>query len=118
MALEVKRRLEKSNPGANLSVDAVKLVAIPGVPFDATVFCFEQASNIVMVVELARPGLPHIYNSAAVRPGRPKDSAAVMLKGLVGLAHTIRTDPRFKRNIITLNGHGRGGLILPGGLKA
>jgi hypothetical protein len=100
LALEVKRRLEKANPGARLTTDAVQLVAIPGVPFDATVFCFEQKRKCVLVAELARPGLPHIYNSAEIIPGKAKESAGVLLSALLGLAHTIKTDPRFQRNII------------------
>jgi hypothetical protein len=115
MALEVKRRLAKANPGARLTTEAVKLVSIPGVPFDATVFCFEQAGKCVLVAELARPGLPHIYNSAAVQPGQPKQSAGALLKALLGLAHTIKTDPRFQRNIVTLDESRR--LILPNGFS-
>jgi hypothetical protein len=105
VVLAVKRRLEKSNPGARLDERAVKLVAIPGVPYDATVFCFEQASKVVLVAEFCRPDLPHIYNAAAVEPGAGRMNALAMLKLLVGLSATIASDRRFQRSIITLNGH-------------
>ncbi|MCA1659823.1 MAG: hypothetical protein LC642_04680 [Verrucomicrobiaceae bacterium] len=120
LALEVKRRLEKANPGALLTTEAVKLVAIPGVPFDATVFCFVQDRKCVLVAELAHPGLPHIYNSAEVIPGQAKQSAGALVKALLGLAHTIKTDPRFRRNIITLPGsahNGSGKIIVPKGMR-
>lgn len=124
-ALAVKRRLQKSHPGAELSTDSVKLVALPGAPYDATVFTFAlrdakapSGHKLVMVAELCKPDLPHIYQAATVDPKDKKQNAIALLKLIGGLANTVRTDRRFQRNIITLNGsHNGSSIIVPKGLR-
>jgi hypothetical protein len=107
--LAVKRRLAA---GAQLVEDSVKLCAIPGTPFDATLFIFVSpvAAGVsparVFVAELGadRGETPHIYNSKVLPPNDDsKEIAKIMFESILGLAQTIRTDSRFQPSIITLN---------------
>lgn len=103
--LAVKRRLEKTAPGARLDEKSVKLVAIPQTQFDATIFMFENGGKVRMVAELARPDLPHIYAGKSVDPKSGKSVAAAIIWTLTHLGFRILHDPRFTRgNIIRING--------------
>lgn len=113
----VKARLERAHPGAALARDAVKLVSIPSTPFEATVFCFEWQGKLVLVVELDRPDFPHVYQAATVKPGDAKGNARAMVKGLLGLAQTVRSDARFRRQVVSLNGN-VSRLLLPKGFRS
>jgi hypothetical protein len=100
--LSVKRRLEKTNPGAVLGLDSVQLCPIPHVPFDATVFIYEQNGRKILVGELCKPDLPHIYAAFAMKENA-KANAAIIMSVLLSLSRTLQKDPRFARNVITLS---------------
>lgn len=105
--LGIKRRLEKSNPGAVLDEASVKIVAIPQTQFDATVFVFRDKNGKEKFVAEAcadRPDLPHIYCGKAVNQ-KAKGSAAVLVWAVAQIGFRILHDPRFNRgNIIQING--------------
>lgn len=115
--LGVKRRLEKSNPGAVLDEQSVKLVAIPQTQFDATIFIFSAAdspgrtggaaSTLArkhrLIAELCRPGLPHIFAGRIVDP-EGKGGALALVWVVAQLGWRILNDPRFssRGNVIEL----------------
>lgn len=109
LALKVKRRVEKANPGARMDEAAVNLVSIPGTLWDATIFLFEQKGQLVLVGEIGadRPDIPHVYASGTLDPKDKKSNVRVMAKVLLTLSQRIQHDPRFGRasgRIIQLNG--------------
>lgn len=95
----VERRLEKFNPGATLVKKSVKLCPIPGTQFDATVFRYVSKGRLALCAELAKPDLPHIYASFALKDNA-RANAAVILSAVLSLSKRIRTDARFNRNVI------------------
>lgn len=107
VARAVARRLSRHNPGARLVPDTVKLCALPGNEFDATLFIFisPDGNARVFAAELAREGLPHVYSACKLPPdGNAAGTAKVMAGAIASLTKTITTDPRFRRHIIRLNG--------------
>lgn len=106
--LEVKRRLEKTTPGARLDEQSVRLVAIPKTHFDATIFIFELNGKFRLVAELARPDLPHVYAGKIVDPKSRASIARALLWTVSQLGYRILKDARFSRgSIIRLNGFAR-----------
>lgn len=109
--LEIKRRLEKHNPGVVLAENTVKLCSLPGFPFVITTFILVLGGDPprrAFTAELCKPDLPHVYLSEILPANvTPKQTATAMLKVIAGLTKTLVTDPRFQRKIIpvTLNGH-------------
>jgi hypothetical protein len=103
-ALEIERRLKRSNPDARLDQESVKLVTIPGTHYDAALFVFEEKGNLRLVAELARPDMPHIYCGYSIKPDEAQKTAAKMVAALLGLSERIRSDARFGRRVISLNG--------------
>jgi hypothetical protein len=99
----VKHRLAKVNPGANLVAESVRLARIPGTHYEATIFLFESKGKVVFVAELLRSGLPHIYQSHLVTRDARRNLENLGV-ALLTLSKTVISDPRFGRNIISLNG--------------
>jgi hypothetical protein len=107
---EVERRLEKAHPCARLEKDSVKLTPIFGTPFDATVFVFREkdpafigAYRRILVGELARRDVPHVYQAYQLTENKIKNAS--LFVGLIfSLSKRIRKDRRFDRgsNIINL----------------
>lgn len=96
----VKRRLEKSHPGAVLAENTVKLVPIIGTHFEATMFCFQTNGKTpaeVFVMELDRPGLPHVYSAHKIDRSDPKAMVVAIVSAMASLQKTITTDPRFQQ---------------------
>jgi hypothetical protein len=96
---QVRRRLEKSTPGAEL--ESVKLCSIPGTAFDATIFKYRNKGRRAVVAELARPDLPHIFRAFALTDNAIANAARIV-GAVFSLAKRIREDRRFERNIIVL----------------
>ena len=99
---QVRRRLEKSTPDAELEHGSVKLCPIPGTAFDATVFRYTlqrdaKRARRVLVAELARPDVPHVYAAYSVTSNAILNAARIVA-AILSLAKTIREDPRFERN--------------------
>lgn len=102
--LAVRRRLEKSNPGARLDEKSVRLVALPQTHFDATIFLFEHGGKVRLIAEVARPGMPHIFTGKTVNLESPRVLAAAMVWVITQLGWRVLNDSRFQSNIVQLNG--------------
>jgi hypothetical protein len=97
----VERRLERAMPGTQLEKRSVKLCAVPGTHFDATIFRYRKNGRRFLVAELARPDLPHVYASYPVSDNAIQNAARI-IAALFSLAKRIRIDPKFQSNIIVL----------------
>jgi hypothetical protein len=89
---EVERRLEKAHPCARLEKDSVKLTPIFGTPFDATVFVFREkdpaligVNRRILVGELARRDVPHVYQAYQLTENKIKKRVAVRRPDLFSL---------------------------------
>lgn len=110
----VKQRLETAKPSGVLVEDSIKRFSLPGTHHQITLFIVETAGKRVFVAELTEPDLPHIYQALPLPAPHSKlmggarrdakDISKVMLTAILGIAQTVQSDPRFRRNIITLNG--------------
>lgn len=104
--LQIKRRLEKTMPGAVLDEASVKLISLPHTQFDATVFMFrDKDAKVRLVAELARPDLPHIYAGKTIHdPKSRRELAGALVWVCAHLGYKILNDARFSRgNIIQLS---------------
>jgi hypothetical protein len=110
----VKRRLETAQPPARLVEDSIKRFSLPGTHHQITLFIAEGPNGKrIFVAELIEPDLPHIYQSLPLpephskwKGGAKADAAEIskiMLTAILGIAQTVQSDPRFRRNIITLD---------------
>lgn len=111
----VKKRLETAKPPSRLVEDSIKRFSLPGTHHQVTLFIAESSDGQrVFVAELIEPDLPHIYQSLPLPKPHSKlmggakadarDISKIMLTAILGIAKTVQSDPRFRRNIITLNG--------------
>jgi hypothetical protein len=114
----VKRRLETAKLPERLVEDSIKRFSLPGTHHQVTLFIAESADGKrVFVAELLEPDLPHIYQALPLPAPRKgvlgaahaakrdaADISKVMLTAILGIAKTVHSDPRFRRNVIVLNG--------------
>lgn len=115
----VKKRLEAAIPPSRLVEDSIKRFSLPGTHHQITLFIAESSNGKrVFVAELVEPDLPHIYQALPLPEPRKggllgaghaakkdaQDISKIMLTAILGIAKTVQNNPRFRRNIITLNG--------------
>lgn len=110
----VKRRLSYSTPPGRLVEDSIKQIDLPGTHQRVTLFIFEIGERRVFIAETYSPdNNVRIYKGIRLPPPATpaqggaetdaKEISRIMLTAITAVAQTVQSDPRFRRNIITLD---------------